>query len=375
MNLDWWKRLVHVSGWVILLSLTGCGAENPADSNQTKKENSDSQPTVTPPPKSDVTDSYRSDTANQSENGVTRQPDEVWEDAHGRRYLGKVPYDVFFDHPLVIASDSQSADSTGVSLSDPDPIDKSITAVPDSETGKTPSAETSLTVDWASILSAGILESEVKSIRNFLNQKLQSVGNYNSAVTMIPPRAATLAVMAGIAMEHTGDVSWKEDAGYIRDLAAGMNESPLQRGSRDQRRLRRHFENLADTLDRSRPSGLPEPDPEVSLSDVAEMRMVMLRMNQAQQRLRTEVSESSFGARRDLVVHEAAILSGLIRTVTTESYGFADDSEFTEYAAQIADSGQAIRDAAEAGDFRTFELSLSRIAGVCQACHRDYKNN
>jgi len=228
---------------------------------------------------------------------------------------------------------------------------------------------------WDSILPADVLQSEVISIRNFLNQKLQSVGRYNSAVTMIPARAATVAVLAGIAMQHSGNISWKEDAGYIRDLAASMNKTPLQRGPADQRRLLGLFENLVDTLNRSRPGGLVAPDPDTPLSEVAEMGLVMKRMEESEHRLRTEVNESSFETRTDLVVHEAAILSGLMHVMMSQSYGFSDDPEFKGFAQQILLSGQAMRDAADKGNFGEFELSLSRVAGTCQACHREYKSN
>ncbi|MCH2210604.1 MAG: hypothetical protein MK110_04845 [Fuerstiella sp.] len=375
MDLNCRKRLLYVWGWIVLINLTGCGTRDSGNPDQTKAANSATPPTVTPLVNSKVTESQISQPAAQTTVAATRRPDEVWEDADGRRYLGKIPYDVFFDHPLEVASDPRPTEPADTPLSDGNPADDSATtAAVDATVGRSPS-ESPLTKDWASVLPAENLQSEVKSIRNFLNQKLQSVGNYNSAVTMIPAQAATLAVLAGMAIEHSGNLSWKQDAGYIRDLAAAMNNSPLKRGSGDQRRLRRHFENLADTLDRSRPSGLSEPDPERPLSDVAEMRLVMQRMEQAEQRLRTEVSESSFAGHQDLVRHEAAILSGLVRAVTTESYGFADDSEFIEYAAQIADSGQAMREAVETEDFSSFQLSVSRLAGVCQACHRDYKNN
>lgn len=74
-------------------------------------------------------------------------------------------------------------------------------------------------------------------------------------------------------------------------------------------------------------------------------------------------------------MHEAAMLSGLVKAVTTESYGFADDPDFNGYAQKVAELGQAMRAAAEAGDFNAFQLSLSGMSETCHACHRDYKSN
>ena len=191
---------------------------------------------------------------------------------------------------------------------------------------------------------------------------------------MIPSRAATIAVLAAIAQVHPERITWKADAGYVRDLAAQMITSPLQRGAQDQRRLLDLFENLSDTLDRSRPAGLEIPS-EKSFADVAEMRLVMMRIESAENELRTEISESAFRSQADRVQHEAAILASLMLAMTTEGYGYAEDPDFIGYAQGAIAGAQGLRDAVDANDFAAFELNLSRLGTSCQDCHRDYKNN
>ena len=361
---------------LVLSNVSGCGDsanESPATTDQSAPAvgTASTESSEHPVPDADLLPS----TGLQKTPQLRRQ-DEVWVDEDGNRFIGRVPYDVFFDHPLSVASNGQPLGGMQSATTNSNPSPQRSTSTETNVPATTLHPATSPTDNgWPSVLPATALESEVKAIRNFLNQKLQSVGNYNSSVTMIPVKAATIALLAGIAVEHSGGLSWKEDALYIRDLAASMNGSVLQRGPKDQRRLLGLFENLADTLNRSRPSGLKEPDPETTLADVAAMKLVMVRMDEAEQRLRTEVNESSFASSKEIVLHEASMLSGLMQAMTTESYGYADDPEFREMAQKITDSGQEMRDAADRGNFKDFELSLSRIAGGCQACHREYKSN
>lgn len=381
------RTWIWQSGWLqfLLLSLVcgcvvcGCGGSDTPSSNSAPPDATvdaaavKPEPAVAPPAASDELAPTPQDSASTT---TERRPDEVWEDESGRRYLGSVPYDVFFDHPLAVAAEGQSVATTAGEPPSrrPDSEDAaSVESSPVSDSTDEPMETAG--PGWDSVLPVEVLESEIKSIRNFLNQKLQSVGAYNSSVTMIPAKAATLAALAAIAEEHGGRISWKNDAGYIRDLAASMNDSVLQRGPKDQRRLLAVFENLVDTLNRSRPSDLEPPEPDTGLADVADMRLLMMRLEQAEQRLRTEVNESAFESRRDVVRHEAAMLSTLMRAMTTESYGFADDTEFVGHGQQIMKAGHDMQAAAEAGDYGAFELALSRLAGTCQACHRDYKNN
>jgi len=303
-------------------------------------------------------------------------PSPFREDADGRQYLGKVPLDVFFDDPLEVASDETpiaSADTPDDGLSQQPELHQP--GVPDSPSTSAGTENAGQTMsDWAAVLPAEALDGEIKSARNFLKQKLQSVGLYNASVTMIPSHAATIAVLAAIAEKHSDRISWKADAGYGRDLAAEMIESPLQRGPQDQRRLLGLFENLSDTLNRSRPAGLEEPG-EKTFADVAEMRLVMMRIEAAEKTLRSEISESAFQSESDLVRHEAVMLAGLMKAMTTDGYGFSDDPEFIEYAENVIAGAQGMRDSVDANDFAAFELNLSRISTSCQDCHRDYKNN
>jgi|GEM_PF-4555018 len=259
--------------------------------------------------KQEVADVDVASVASFSPKPTVYAPDEVWQDDDGRKYLGRVPYDVFFDNPLEVAAEGTPVASS----SKPDaPI-----AIPVTDETSLPEPvmaeqQTKDGVDWATQLPVDVLESELKSARNFLKEKLRSVASYNSAVTMIPVRVAMIAVLSGIAAEHSGDISWKDDALYVRDLAWRMNETVLKRGPKDQRRLLRLFEDLADTLNRSRPAGLEDPSSELTLSDAADMGNIMLRIEESEQRLRTEVTEEIFRSQATMVQHEASLMAGLV---------------------------------------------------------------
>ena len=311
--------------------------------------------------------------ASLSSDSAPRAHDEVWEDAAGNRFIGKVPYDVFFDHPLAVAAETDSSEpfirpafhDSDVPKDGPQTAGEKTDLPPDSADSDR----------WSVVLPAEVLESEIKTARSFLNQKLQTVGTYNSAVTTIPVYAATIAVLAGIAIEHRGDISWKEDAGYLRDLAARMNESTLKRGAPHQKRLLRLFEDLSDILSRSRPAGLDEPDPDTTLAEAAEMRLVMKRMKQSEQLLRTEISESAFHAAREQIIHEASLLAGLMTAITTQDYGYSDDPDFLAHAGGVIEAARAMQKTPDASEYDAFERQLSRVSTGCQDCHREYKNN
>lgn len=323
-----------------------------------------------------------SSSPNNSDIGRKRLPNERWTDANGVEYLGNVPLDVFFDQPYSVVQDSTPVGNAGtpavaatdgnmsagmsggaVQVAEADPA----TAEPESGSGED---------SWAELIPIETLLEEVNSSRNFMKESLLTIGAYNSSMLMIPPKAAGVAALATIVLEHPGEVTWKEDAAYIRDFAKQMNESTLQRGKKDQSRLLRLFENMSDTLNRSRPADLPEPPETDSYADVAEMRLLMMRMESAEKRMKNEAgTETAFGTQKDIIMHEAAILGTMSKVVTMPGYGYEDDPEFVGYAKRIIDAAKAIRVAAEVNDFASYEQSLSSVATACTECHSAFKNN
>jgi cytochrome c556 len=229
---------------------------------------------------------------------------------------------------------------------------------------------------WESLIPTTILEEEVKSIRNFLQETVNSVGNYNSSMMMIPPKVATLAALAEVARQQKESVSWKADANYVRDLAGKMNSSPLQRGAKDQKRLQELFESIADILNRSKPAGLEAPPETDSFAETAEMRSLMKRMEEAEKLMKTEIaSADALGSRKAMVAHEASVLGVLAKIVTQPGYGYEEDAEFKGYANGIVQATQNLKNASEGGDFSGFEAAMSGIATNCQNCHSKYKND
>lgn len=328
-----------------------------------------------------------------------RRRDEIWVDESGQKWFGNVPMDAFFDNAYEVAADQtpvggsanvastgsagSSGDATGVvAVASADPKPSTAEAPMDeaadpAESAKPEPAATAADGDsWVELISLAALEEEIKSIRNFMTENVQTVGTFNSSMLMIPPKAATLGALAEIAIQHPEAVSWKEDAKYVRDLAKKMNSSALQRGAKDQKRIQELFESVTDTLNRSRPAGLEEPPESDSFAEVAEMRLLMSRMEEAEKKLKTEAgSESAMGSKKEMIVHETSMLSVMARIVSMPGYGYGDDEKFTGYAKAVLTGAQAAKEAAESGDFAAYESALTTISTSCSNCHSDFKND
>lgn len=326
-----------------------------------------------------------------------RRRDEVWKDENGREWFGNVPMDAFFDQPYSVASDAtpigsgpavvdagksgttsempseSGGDSTNVAATDGPPKTAPMSSAPPPD--KPPTETPAGGDEWSSLMPIALLDEEAKSIRGFLRENLQSVGNYNSSMLMIPPKTATLAVLAGIASEHPEKVAWKDDAKYVRDLAKKMNASTLQRGAKDQKRLSELFDALSATMDRSKPAGLDEPAESDGFAETAPMNLLMNRMEECEKRLKTEAgSEAAMTSRKEMVQLEASVLGSLAKVITKPGYGYEDDDEFKGYANDVLKATAAIKTAADSGDFAAYENALTTVSTSCTKCHGKYRS-
>lgn len=369
----------------LLIFCTGCGGSAPSlpdpavtDSPASVAGSSDSS--VTPA----ATNTADSDgTRGKSAAAIVKHGrGEVWVDDKGQKWFGDVPMDAFFDQPYTVASDATpiggGAATTAV-VSSPgstDVPDPTTTEIPAAPSGTETTPPTASGDSWGDLISEVELDDEVKTIRNFLNENLQSVSNYNSSMLMIPPKVATLGALAGVAMEHPNSVSWKDDAKYVRDLAKQMNSDTLRSGPKDQKRLLKLYEAMSDTLNRSRPADLAVPPESDGYAEVSEMRLLMHRMDEAEKRMKTEAgTDTALTSRKDMVIHEAALMATLVKIVTLPGYGYEDDPKFKGYADGVLQAALAIKGAAQGNDFAAYELSLTRVSTSCNNCHSDYKNN
>ncbi|MEJ7591010.1 MAG: cytochrome c [Planctomycetaceae bacterium] len=383
-------RADHNQMWLALSTLlifcAGCGgspdaAHNPAATDSISSAAVPSESSANPATTS-TTDADGS-SGRSAAASVRHGRGEVWVDEKGQKWFGEIPMDAFFDQPYTVASNATpiggDAAPTAVvsgtgSIDVPDP---GITETPAAPSGTETTPPPSATGDsWGDLISAVEIDDEVKAIRNFLNENLQSVSNYNSAMLMIPPKAATLGALAGVAMEHPNAVSWKDDGKYIRDLAKQMNSDTLRSGPKDQKRILQLYEAMSDTLNRSRPADLPEPPESDGFAEVSEMRLLMHRMEEAEKRMKTEAgTDSALTSRKDMVAHEAALMATFAKIVTLPGYGYEDDPKFKGYASDVVQAALAIKEAAVSNDFAAYELSLTKVSTSCSNCHSDYKNN
>jgi cytochrome c556 len=305
---------------------------------------------------------------------------EVHTDSHGRKWLGDVPYDVFFDDPLAVAAEGKQQ-----------PLAHDVNDRPTRNVAKTPlsekqtddggpagSAERKAAAPdtvWQNVIDIDVLDAEVKRIRNELTAELQSVARYNGHYREIAISGATLAALGEIAAEHPAAVSWKQSAPAIRDLGRRIHGAASALGAQAYQATKAPYEQLIDVLDGNVPAGLPASEPQIDFAKVASREGLMKRMDHAvdwlkkggggpAQRLRKESANA---------LREASLLAAFGRVIAVGHYDSADDEKYKTYAQELTKAAQGAVAGVKSEDAAAFSDAVGRVQKRCDACHADFR--
>lgn len=298
----------------------------------------------------------------------------VTTDAEGRKWLGNVPYDVFFDDPLSLANDAQPT-AAGMSRTAATGGGNAGAATPAAQEtpAMKPAASSGAAKPWGELIPMELLQDEAKTIRNELTAGLKGVGQYNSHYKEIQVNAAVLAALAGIAQRHEEPVGWKQNAKLIAELSHQLTQASMGLGKSNFEASQAAFENLESVFSGSIPKGVKEVDDNRPFVDFTWRDGVMKRMELASEWMRLELnSEAKFKKDVAKVEYEISILTAMMTVAMSEGYTSADEDDYQKYAKALLATSLETREAARKGDYLMFRDGVDQIKNRCQECHANY---
>ncbi len=294
------------------------------------------------------------------------------------KWIGKIPYDVFYDQPLTIAADTTALQGSTTVASNANPAEKvqgeqpAMAAETPMPTGQSPAANA---VDWAKVIPIAVLDDEIKQIRTRLTTNLQAVGSYNRAIKDVALDGAILCTMASIATVHPEEFNWKGKAKYIRDLSYQIYTSAEGTGRTPFMACQEPFEKINIMLDGG-------PAPEMESEDVVDhadnvytaemMKRIELSFNNLKANINTEarMNEDPVAIEREL--HVLAAFGTLMGTPSFEN---VDDPKYQGFLASFTNGALAGVDAVKTKNFVGFQDSLNQIQTTCAECHQQFRGS
>jgi hypothetical protein len=362
-----------IAGWLVIPILAGCnGDEDSQEDDGTEQDDGVDDDNAEP-----LSDSDDGESEGDLVAGNGRPSDE---DADTTEWIGDIPYDVYYDRPLEVALNNQSIASNDAVVNNvPDPMEDPVIPDPMDPTTDTPiedpppMTQAGGPVDWEQVIPIEVLNEEVKQIRNRLTANLQTVATFNREQEANAMDAVVLSALAAIAIEHPGDLNWKDKAPHIRDLANVIFVNSSSTGREPFALCEVAFEQIQIMLD-----GGPVPpevmaDPARHPMEVADRYDLMQRFDQTSSHLKSNVN-SEARLKEDVpgVVRELSVLAALATLIAKDGYVYAEEPEYQGYLTAFRDSVMASRTGAQQESYEQFSQGLAGIQKACQDCHGQY---
>ena len=350
-------------GLVLLTTTPGCGGGTSSDSTT-----SGATPASSNGDSAGETGTQEPPTAGHSQDtsSATRVVD-------GRKWVGDIPYDVFFDNPTAIANDATTvAVATPANGGETAPAagggTESQPADSASGGGAAPAG------NWEALIPKQVLEDEVSRLQNELKASMINVGKYNSSFQQVASNGTSLAAMAYIAMQHPQGPNWQENAKYVLSLATAISDNASGRGRTAYTATQLPFEQIATILAGSKPAGLEEPDAEIDLSLSVYRSGIMERMRVAQDKMKKDFGrEEDWAANRDAVIHEATVLAAMTALIGSTDYDSAEEAEYRQFVKDMVTACQEIVSATRGENFDGYKGALDGVQKACDGCHMGYR--
>lgn len=329
-----------------LAALAGCqnsASQQPAPSSQTQT----AAPAASP--------------ASQSTNPVDpAHPETKW--------IGNIPYDVFYDQPLTVAADSTVVASVAAAPATPAP-----TPAPATTTAPAPKATASAgSIDWNTLTPMSAIVDEVKQIRVRLEKNLLRVGDFNKNTAQIAQDGALVAAIGAVVEKHPGEVNWKDKAKFLRDLGHQINAKAEGTGQKPYTATKAAFDDVKKLLDGEAPAGNAKDG--VPFSDVADRAALMAKLSATYDSLKSNINTAGrLKELKDKAAKDLAIMNLMITVMSDHSYDQADDPRYAGYVQAMLNEQKAASEAASGDNFDGFSAALGKINNTCNECHMIFR--
>ncbi len=292
------------------------------------------------------------------------------------KWIGTIPYDVFYDQPLVVANDATAVNGGGSEKpSTPAGPDVEMVKPTDPATapGEVPPATAGGKTDWAKVMPLDLALEAVKVARTDVNANLQGIAKYNAGIDSIKMNAALIGMLAMIVAEHPEAANWKDKAKFIRDLCYQIQTKATGKGGGPFKETQEVFELITGILDGGKPPEMESADtvPYVEVADRADMMKII---DKSVNDLKSNIGDAKrMKERAPEVTRQLAVLQALGVMMGDLSYDQADNPEYQGFTKNFIDGAAAGVEAVKSDKFDDFQGALSKMNTSCGDCHPKFR--
>lgn len=229
---------------------------------------------------------------------------------------------------------------------------------------------------WRELVSATVLENEVKRIQRGLAEEITVPARFSSDYQQAKMSFYRLSMIFAVIFEYEEDtIRWRRNAldAQAAFFKAASFPSNKIKEAYEFSRIRRDY--LDDMV-----LGSDFPDEEsaedsIQWDDVVQRSAMMERLEaMLYDRLEPWASSpSEFSNNRDELVHEAELVAMMGRILATEGMDDTEDEGYRELSLAMMQAAHEAANAAEQDEYQTATEAINRLGQTCTNCHDEWR--
>lgn len=254
-----------------------------------------------------------------------------------------------------------------------------VTARPNSESlaGATGKAGTSAAPGsdiWSTIIDAAVIEDEVKSLQQELNQLVTTPVVFQTKFNDVNHRFSILSMLFSIIRQYDGDVRWDNYAPTAQLLfqqAAVASRTGTLKGFQYCKSRREDLELLVRG---GSITAKDDVDPEVDWETAADRSPIMVHLEIANEELKRMTSNASeFKSNAERIFHHASMIAAMGQVIIQSGLPDAEEESYADFSNTMQAAALRLKASVKDGDFNSASSAANAVSQSCADCHAEWR--
>ena len=227
---------------------------------------------------------------------------------------------------------------------------------------------------WSQIVDATVIEDEVKSLQQELNQLVTTPVIFQTKYDEVNKRFEMLSMLFAIIRQYDGDIRWNEQAPAAQVLfqkAAVASRNGAAKGFQYCKARKEDLQELVRGGSIVSNEQVPES---VDWETAANRSPIMEQLEVTNDELKKMTSsESEFKSNTATIYHQSNLLAAMAKVIIQNGMPDAEEEGYVEFGRQMETASMQLKSAVKLNDFQSASTAANAVSKSCADCHDEWR--
>ena len=227
---------------------------------------------------------------------------------------------------------------------------------------------------WSQIVDASVIEDEVKSLQQELNQLVTTPVLFQTKYDAINQRFELLSMLFAIIRQYDGDIRWNEQAPAAQVLFQKAAVASRNGAAKGFQYCKARKEDLQELVRGGSIVSNEKVADSVDWETAASRSPIMEQLQVANDELkRMTSSESEFTSNTARIYHQSNLLAAMAKVIIQDGMPDAEEEGYVDFGRQMEKASLELKSAVKLNDFNSASTAANAVSQSCADCHDEWR--